>query len=112
MASDLVLRDFATQNGINAQAIAASVEPALLASGLITQAEFNAPSTILIVTDDPTSSVFIFIAAVKAVPSIGTSPGSLAAIVATLDRKSMRVLSVGNGHWYDGVGRVIPANGS
>jgi hypothetical protein len=95
-----------------AQAIADSVEPVLVASGLITQAEFADLSTILIVTDDPTSSAYLFVAAVTAVPSIGTSPGSLTAIVATLDRKSMRVLSVGNGHWYDGVEAVIPANGS
>ena len=84
-----------------AAALAQSVEPAMVRSGLITQAQFDDPSTILIVTDDPTNPSHLFVAAVIATPLTASSPGTLTAVVATLDATSLRELGVGLGHWYD-----------
>lgn len=77
-----------------------TLEPALITSGLITRAQIADPSTIMIITDDPTDSRHLFVAAVISSPLTSSNQGSLESVVATVDKMSLRVLSVGLGHWY------------
>ncbi len=84
-----------------AAAIAQSASSSLLLDGLLTPSQLDAASTTFLLTDDPTRpDQLLFIVTMPTID--GGGAGSLATVVATIDRASGKATGGGIGHIYEG----------
>jgi hypothetical protein len=99
--------DYKLMDNPSAAAFGRVATQGLIAHGIISATDASAPSTTLMISDDPTDSSRLFVSVIVshsvANPTRGLALSSLLTpYVATIDKTSGLAMAFGEAHWYDG----------